>query len=1342
MKERKGMVRLIKQKSRILAAFLALALVFSNIAANVQTVYAVSFGTDEETAGVILTESTDIPDQTKEETGAAEDLVDDEKEKTVPDGEKEESKDGEEAGTEETGSDEIVPESETESGTDAEDKTIPDSGDFGGKELPDDDKNPDNDKKPGESGVPGGDEKPEDGGVLDDGGKPEDGDVLNDDERPEDDGAPGDAGQIEDDEIPDNEVPDNGGIPDDDGSSVNDGYTETPEIPSEDVSQIESEVTVYSDAPYNDVINLETEVDQVIEFGAEKTEQFGLPEGGVWKSSDETVLIIDPETGKVTIMTEEGECQITYTYTEAAEDGSEKVKVALWDVVVGVGVKLMNAEEMVERNGNSFSYLPEPGESNRKLEFNDNMAHDNYTFITPTNYNHWYWAPYEEGSSHYRPGIYNLKNTASGEVIHMYCSDYNTSAKENTAYMRENIENSYYGHKQNVSKLYGILENSFPYIGYVEMLERMAADDVEFATTVDLGQIIAAVQFSIWDLVNDTEVTYGGTRSWASYYNNVVQGKGCQNPFGKNDYVRKENEGNYEYTYNDEKIADNIQAIKAWLKSRESTNIGGRTEIIKNISADVVHYNSDGDSYDVLVRVKLNAVTNSNDRLNVEYTVGNGNVTNTISVPSNTDSVSFPVQVKKDEEITAKLTGTQYVEKAGYYYHTDPEQGKEAGQAFVGIDEGEATVNSVAKIKLSEASATIKVHKIDDADTPTPLAGAVFRLYLDDEPEDVYVGEGETDEDGNLTFKNLNPQFKYYIKESRIPDGYVVSPSWEGNIEIPSFDKDNSVEVTVVNNKIKPAYWTPSVVKNFDFENGTDPSKNERDFTFTLSLDSKQSDPAEGVNWNESGNHNATVNFDNGWQAAFNPVKFTKAGKYYFTIKENDPGISGYTKGNNNVWPMQEITIEVALVGDQLRITRINNTEIDAAESINVTRSYTFTNKYKVTETQWAPGITKKVEGDVPVDAFHTFTFELSAGKDQNEQGYALPENCQTSITIKGKNKTADGKFEDITFKQAGTYQFQIEEVKDSPIPGYEYDSSVYDLSVTIGDIDSQLKVTHVTIKKEGSTSFDGDVDGDVVIDDSASLSALFVNNYKTNAAHYAPVVRKTIAGNPARDETFTFYMEAAKDYGDAVKMPGDTSVTVVGEGTGAFDNIIFNKAGEYEFTIVEEAGTNPGYTYDESRWTLKVSVVDELDPSDSTKRALWVVSSIYTKDDAEDSPGDAAQFENSYKTPHEDKTPHTPVHDTPGDNTPRYDIPDGDTPRDSASNQAPDIEIISDEPAPRGDFDQLENIEDDDVPLAFLAPMTGDDKPIGAAALFGLIALGMMGMFGILARKKDENDA
>ena len=79
---------------------------------------------------------------------------------------------------------------------------------------------------------------------------------------------------------------------------------------------------------------------------------------------------------------------------------------------------------------------------------------------------------------------------------------------------------------------------------------------------------------------------------------------------------------------------------------------------------------------------------------------------------------------------------------------------------------------------------------------------------------------------------------------------------------------------------------------------------------------------------------------------------------------------------------------------------------------------------------------------------------------------------------------------------------------------------------------------------------------------------------------------------------------------------------------------------------------------------------------------------------------------------------------DNPGGN-PGTEIPDNPTP----------LSNFPDSPVP------LSNIEDEDVPLAFMAPTTGDNKPVGAAALFSLVALGMMGAFGILALRKDEDE-
>ncbi len=117
--------------------------------------------------------------------------------------------------------------------------------------------------------------------------------------------------------------------------------------------------------------------------------------------------------------------------------------------------------------------------------------------------------------------------------------------------------------------------------------------------------------------------------------------------------------------------------------------------------------------------------------------------------------------------------------------------------------------------------------------------------------------------------------------------------------------------------------------------------------------------------------------------------------------------------------------------------------------------------------------------------------------------------------------------------------------------------------------------------------------------------------------------------------------------------------------------------------------------------------------------------------------PGEPGPGSHEHPTPSNEveiyKFPYTPTNPggNPGggpgpDPTPETEIPDNPTP----------LANFPDEPVP------LAYIEDEDVPLAFLAPATGDERPVGAAALFGLLALGMMGAFGIKAFKKDEEEA
>ena len=119
------------------------------------------------------------------------------------------------------------------------------------------------------------------------------------------------------------------------------------------------------------------------------------------------------------------------------------------------------------------------------------------------------------------------------------------------------------------------------------------------------------------------------------------------------------------------------------------------------------------------------------------------------------------------------------------------------------------------------------------------------------------------------------------------------------------------------------------------------------------------------------------------------------------------------------------------------------------------------------------------------------------------------------------------------------------------------------------------------------------------------------------------------------------------------------------------------------------------------------------------------------------------------------EEVPETPETPTPGGTTPggTTPTPGGTTPGGTTTVTNPETEEIPDGEVPLTSIpgtevplaalpDELFSILDEDVPLSFMAPQTGDDRPVRAAALFGLLALGMMGVFGILASKKDEDEA
>lgn len=130
-----------------------------------------------------------------------------------------------------------------------------------------------------------------------------------------------------------------------------------------------------------------------------------------------------------------------------------------------------------------------------------------------------------------------------------------------------------------------------------------------------------------------------------------------------------------------------------------------------------------------------------------------------------------------------------------------------------------------------------------------------------------------------------------------------------------------------------------------------------------------------------------------------------------------------------------------------------------------------------------------------------------------------------------------------------------------------ETNTGVYDVFIN----GSTTKVNDPTVER-------------TVITGKISGSVLFENHVRTTTITSVPEISKTIVdldGNPVtdQDDTFTFTLQPAVDYGSKVSLPNELTreiTTSDGTGTAVFGDVTFNYAGTYHF-LVTETGYDSG---------------------------------------------------------------------------------------------------------------------------------------------------------------------
>ena len=326
-------------------------------------------------------------------------------------------------------------------------------------------------------------------------------------------------------------------------------------------------------------------------------------------------------------------------------------------------------------------------------------------------------------------------------------------------------------------------------------------------------------------------------------------------------------------------------------------------------------------------------------------------------------------------------------------------------------------------------------------------------------------------------------------------------------------------------------------------------------------------------------------------------VDLPVGGEVKYTVDEEADGL--YTP---NLSEPQDLTI----------------TEGNAATGVKV--NYINTKNDPETFATWTPAATKTVDGVVPASVITESDTDGSAKtspfadlfrfstKLQSEPAGATVTYGTTPDTLAvgsslTKTNTAEGTvtFDTLTFDKEGTYTFQVTE--DTASTAYvTKDSSVYTVTVPV-----KYETYTEDVVTEGGVTKDRLVVDTAKItmtkDGVAATSIVFDNTLiaPTPATGTFAVSKKLDGTTPASEDfLFTVKRVSAPDKADFFV---DRTAQNSSDGSVNFSTVPYSVAGTYIYMITETAGSDSSVIYDNSSYTVTVTVAD--DGTDDNKLAV-----------------------------------------------------------------------------------------------------------------------------------------
>ena len=268
----------------------------------------------------------------------------------------------------------------------------------------------------------------------------------------------------------------------------------------------------------------------------------------------------------------------------------------------------------------------------------------------------------------------------------------------------------------------------------------------------------------------------------------------------------------------------------------------------------------------------------------------------------------------------------------------------------------------------------------------------------------------------------------------------------------------------------------------------------------------------------------------------FLPIIYNQAGTYSYTISEVKGSLGGITYDET----IKNITVEVTDNGDGT-LSAVTTTDSD---DIAFANTYEASGKIQFNGTKTLTGRALKAD---------EFSFAL---KDSDGK------------VIETVKNNAEGKFQfsEITYNKAGTYSYTISEVRGS-LGGITYDEAIKNIKVKVTDNGLGKLVAEI---------------------ESPSDAISFTNSYHASGKITLRGT-KALNGREMDAEEFKFVLK------DSAGVPLQYAYNKK-DGSIVFNEITYNEAGTYSYTISEVKGTLGGITYDETIKNITVKVSDNGD--------------------------------------------------------------------------------------------------------------------------------------------------